>query len=286
MSAFTSAFGSAVGGGLGRSLFGGSSSRNIGKGFREENKYYHRREAEDWRLAQERGLTPQEYYGSPASGGSGPSGSAATTLGNAASQKEMQGGQLMAEATQRDLDRKTSLQQTKMQTDASIKSSAIAAGASIESSTLGAEASIYGSNTQRRIAKNQLALSTREFNEVTVPEAAQKIKKSIQETKKLLEETATSTPAFQRSKILLTMGVENTIQTALLQRFGIDITSKKSMQSITTEQFRNILSVLVAVGSHANRELQGLGAAATGLLDALNPFSGEATQQYNLNPIR
>ena len=249
---------------------------SLGRDYRSKAKYedlMHSR-------AMDRGLTEQEYYGSPAAGGAttGGPGGAGAVLGNERSFQDFFGKSLMMRG--QDIE----LQKTKMQTDAAIETAKISAGATTGAATIGAGASRYAADIQKRIAENKLELSNREFNQVTLPAAAANIGKTEQETKKLINEVVTSTPEFQRSKILLQMGVENTIQTALLQRFGVDITSKEAMAKLTDQQFRNVLAVLVGVGSHANRELQGLGSAATGLLDKLNPFS-DGTPQYQLRPI-
>lgn len=268
----------------------GEDRQQAKKGLEYENRYALRKEKKLFDRAMDRGMTPTEYYGSAAPGTPGPGGGVSATLGNQASQKSAMVAQTINAQLGRDVQKRgqdVALEQTKMQTDAAVETAKIQAGATMGAAGTSAEATRYAADIQKRIAENKLQLSTREYNEVTLPAAAAQLNKTKEETKKLINEVVTSTPEFQRSKILLQMGVENTIQTALLQRFGVDITSKKSMAKLSDDQFRNILSVLVAVGSHANREIQGLSSAATSLLRSLNPFTDSKTEtQFNLSPIQ
>lgn len=259
--------GQILGRGIGRiadNLFGNPQRR----GNKIDDESYRARDQYDWEMARERGLTPQEFYGSPAAGGSAASGG--QTLGNnqTAMIQKYQDMQFRAEENQKDRENE-------------IAKAEIHAGASLGSSKISAEASMYAADIQERIAQGKLDLSTKEFNQVTLPGAAAKLKLTKEQTAKAINEVATSAPQFVRSKILLQMGVENTIQTALLQRFGIDITSKADMAKLTTEQFQNVLSVLIASGSATNRELQGLLAGFSSTIQLL----GGDNNKFNLNPI-
>ena len=240
------------------------------KGARIEDQSYVRRANFDWSKAQERGLTAQEFYGSPAAGGSSGGSGSGQVLGNnqTAMMQKMADQQFQAE--QNELDRQNELDKA-----------GISAEATLGSSKISAEASRYQAELQNAVEQGKLDLSQREFNEVTLPAAAEKLKLTREQTKKAINEVVTSTPKFQRSKILLQMGVDNTIQTALLQRFGIDITSKEEMAKLSDEQFQNVLSVLIASGSASNRELQGvLGAFSTAI-----GMIGVDEDKFKLSPI-
>lgn len=63
--------GSAAGeflGDVGEVILGGVvANEGASKGAARDYRYYKKRDQYDWRVAQDRGLTPQEFYGSPAS---------------------------------------------------------------------------------------------------------------------------------------------------------------------------------------------------------------------------
>lgn len=234
-------------------------------GHRADNRYFKQRMLwqtpyEDrfhWSKARKRGLTPQEYYGSPVPGmstPSGPSGGAAV-LGNMVSSANQSSKALISDAISGAAERDTALKQTKMQTDAQIKTAEISAGAQN-----------YATDVNKIIQDNNWKLENRKLEETMLPMVAAGLKKTEQETRKLINEVATSTPKWVRSQKLLEMGIDNTIQTAILQRFGVDITSKDDMARLTTEQFNNLISVLFAAASSTVKEGQGLMGMITGLL--------------------
>ena len=96
-------------------------------GHRLDDRSHINRAQFDWRKAKDRGLTPQEFYGSPAAGGSAASGGGAT-LGNSAAAANIQNSKIHQDDKQRTLDRNVELQKTKMQTDAQLKTAEISAG--------------------------------------------------------------------------------------------------------------------------------------------------------------
>jgi hypothetical protein len=283
------AFGGIVGGYLGtatgEAIYPSESSfsrSDVRQGHAEDRRDYKKRDRYDWRQAKKRGLTPQEFYGSPAAGGSATSGGA-SVLGNSADKASILAKQQGGEAAQRALDRKTSLEQTRMTTEAQKAVAEISANAQLGSAGVSAEASKYAADIQKKIADGKLNLATREFEEYVLPLAALNLDKTKEEIKKVINEVATSTPEFQRSMKLLSMGVDNTIQTALLQRYGVDITSKKDMARLSTQQFKNILGTLMAAGSHMNRELQGLFQVGDSVLGTMNDPS---SVNRNVDPVK
>ena len=208
------------------------SDRRTKRGIQLEDESYMRRAEYDWEKADERGLTPQEFYGSSAAGGS--SSSSGNVLGNSATQLDVKRMDMDFQAREKQKDRETE-----------IRKAEISAGATK-----------YSANIQKMIADDKIDLSRKTFEQVTLPQAAAQIGLTEQETLKMINDVVTSTPDFVRAKILLQMGVENTIQTSLLQRLGVDITSAEAMGNLSDEQFQNLLSLLVAAGSITNRELQ------------------------------
>jgi hypothetical protein len=277
MSAFGAFVGTATDTILGRS--------NARKGASIDNKSYQQRDQYDWQMAKDRGLTPQEFYGSSASGGSSTSGSGAV-LGNASTNANI------ADKISRQEDRKiqeraqdTQLAAAKISADASIKSSEISAGANRYSSDKSYSSSTYSTNINKAIADQNFSLQSKSFKQVTLPAAAANLKKTEQETQVIINNVVTSTDKFKRSQLLLSMGVDNSVNTMLQKRFGVDITSQKQMQNLSEDQFRNVLAVFMAAGSHVNRELQGLLSSSpfgTPKQFQLNPFKKNQSNKKNL----
>lgn len=279
----TSGLGSAaaglVGSAVGSKVLGGGgvTKRQLREGHEADTQSYKDRDAYDWQMGQDRGLTPQEFYGSSAAGGSASSGGA-QVLGNSKIQSEIAAQKVGSDITQQALNREVQIRGQ----DKQLEAAELSAGASLGSSKISADASRYSTDVKNKIAQGQLDLSNQEYNKISLPAAAANLKLTEQQTNKAINDVVTSTPEWQRSQKLLSMGVENTIQTALLQRFGVDITSKSAMAKLTDSQFRNILAVLVASGSLANREMQGLAASVSGMF---NRVTGTQDEQFNLMPI-
>ena len=252
--------------------------RQIRLGYQLEGDAHKTRRAGDFDFAESKGLTPQEFYGSGAAGGS-PTGGSAQVLGNSASQQKLQERDRIYDATQKSMDRAVQMRGQ----DAQLQSTQIAANASQANASTSAEASKYSANIQKAIADGRLSLDRDSFNQISLPAAAANLEMTEQQTRKLIEETATATPKFQRSQKLLSMGVDNTIQTALLQRFGVDITSKSEVAALSDDQFQNILAVLLASGSHAQREGAGILSMGSGIIDSV--LGRKTDHNFNLDPM-
>ena len=129
-----------------------------------------------------------------------------------------------------------------------------------------ADAQIKTAEIQEGVQRDQLGQTVREYEEVTLPQAAAKLKLSEAELKVRLNEIATSAPDFVKEKILLQMGVENTIQTAILKRFRVDPTKAETVRNLTDEQFEALMAELFAAGSYLNREISGAGSQINKML--------------------
>lgn len=218
------------------------------------------------------GLTPVELFGGSAAGpGGGTTGSGAT-LGNSMSQQQQQAAEL---AQQDRLQMQTlgaqitaDLQKTKMQTDAQKDVAQIQAGEQRHQTDTQAKTAAV----VNQIRQGELDLSTRQFEENTLQLLAMQQEKQPHEVKKLINEAATSLPEWQRSQKLLQMGVSNSVNTMLQKRFGIDITDESQMKNLSTEKFRNILSVFMAADSNLYTELAGF-------------FAAQGEDQFGLDPV-
>ena len=199
-------------------------------GHERDNQAFLGREAALWSRAKARGLTPQEYYGSPVAGQGGPSGGA-QVLGNVASQAYVTSRRATSEAMQAEADRQVQRR---------------------------------GQDTQLEIAKIQagqqqrsLDQVVREYENVTLPKAAKELKVREADLKVRLNEIATSAPAFVKQKILLQMGVENTQQTIILRKYGLDDLDQSSIDKLTSDEIESLLGELFAAGSYLNKEIEG-----------------------------
>lgn len=220
----------------------------------------------------EMGLTPVELFGSPASGAGGGTTGSGATLGNNASQQQMQNNQLQQQQALQDqqiaANTFTALAQTKMQTDAQKDVAETQAGATTGAADIHASVQAVANS----IRQGELDLSTRVFEESTLVMIGMAQEKHPQEVKKLINEAATSLPEWQRAQTLLGMGVDNSINTMLQKRFGIDITDSSQMKNLSTEKFRNILSVFIAADSSLYKQLAGF-------------FAAQGEDQFNLDPV-
>ena len=241
---------------VGSVLGGGWSRTRARRALHLEHDYYRKRDNYDWRKAENRGLTPQEFYGSPAAGGSPQSG-AMQTLGHA-TQDKIAARQMASDAGQREADRQTDLQKTQMQTDAMLGAAKIAAGATTTSATISADAQQKVAELKATVEREKLALQSRQFQEIALPTAAAVIDKTTQETKLLVEQTATSTPKFQKFMKFLSMGVENTLMSFIAGQFGINPTDPKQVQAMSEQERVKFITTVLALGSSTRKEAEGV----------------------------
>lgn len=226
----------------------------------------------------EHGMTPYEMFMGPAAGGGGGTSNLGATLGNAASQQEIASKQRNQEITQRALDRATTLQQTKMQTDAQVKTAEISAGASIQNTQT-------QTRTQQLIANNQLSLNQKTYENVTLPEAAARINKTEAETKKLLNEVATSTPDFVKFMKMLSMGVDNTLSAFVQNMDGYNLVDPESVKKIPVHKRAEILSLMLAIQSGTLKNVKGLENLGNEVIDSQRKQPVMGNQYDNSNKI-
>ena len=228
-----------------------------------------------YNMASQAGLTPWEYYGSGASSAAGGTSGSGAVLGNAANQQSMA-------AAQREKDRSaalradlikagTALQQTKMQTDAQKE---------IASQQVGA--TTRGQDIQKAIAEGRLNLD-RDTYKLNVKSASANIRKTEQETAKLINETATSDKKFVTAMKQLSMGPANLLVELTMRHNGIAL-NDKSFMSLPVKKREAILAQILALSSSTYTEGKGVealgsGAAESSLVDSfldLLPFDTES----------
>lgn len=256
LSALTGTAGAALGGLVG----GGESRQRAKKGLEYENRYFLKREQELYRRGVvERGLTPQEWYGSPAPGQSGPGGNVGSTLGNEANAMKS----IASDSIQRQRDRDTQLAVTKMQTDAAIKAATIGAGATTGAADIQAEA-------QKFIAANRLKLDQQTLA-LNIVHTASKLRIEKQQLKKLINEVATSDPKFVMLMKRLSMGIENMISEYFQRHHGIDF---DNFRSLPDEKREELIGNMIAMRSHLTAETEFFKQQGESLLDAIMRIFG------------
>lgn len=233
-----------------KSVLGRSDAR---AGRLGQDRSYAWRDQYDWKQAEDRGLTPQEFYGSPAAGGS--AATAGASLGNNSGSAMQDFARMQWESSEREKDRQKDKDIAEIQT--------------------GTQRDITAEQlrVQQLIENRKADLTERQLNEAVIPAAAANIGVSEQQVKLLIEQTKTATPSFQRAQKLLSMGVENTLTTMIMKRYGIDPTSGKAMQALTEDQYDEALSLMMAMTSHSYKELQGI---LSGIKDAYTATVGQA----------
>jgi hypothetical protein len=193
-----------------------------------------------YKFGRRKGMTPTELLGN-GGGMSGTAGGAATsTLGNQAAASEMQQNQLR-------MTLGTELAKTRMQTDAQRDIAEMQAGVTRR-----------GQDITQSIEDKKLLFKVREFEEVTLPQAAETLKLTEQQTLKQINDVATSTPEFLRAMKLLTMSAENLLATFLINGQPYDITDPKALAKMSHEERSALLTTMVGVTSHTYREATGI----------------------------
>ena len=276
--------GAALLGGGAAILGSGGSRGDVAAGLRMEMNTSMQKEAGLWARAQQRGLTPQEYYGSSAAGANNVSGSAASTLGNAATEKRKLASTMLTEAYQRGQDRKNALDIAKVQADATKTAASTAAGAQTESATITQTGQVAIAQLRNILEDRKVKVTERQFEEITLPAAAANLALTTAQVEKAVNEIATSAPDFVKEKILLQMGFENTIQNMVLKRHGLDPTSELSMKSISDDKYAQILTEMLGASSAVGRELRGLATTAHEIVQRLMNFGGEF-KEHVLGPL-
>jgi len=242
----------------------------------------------DFRLnrAKEAGLTNVEAFGSPAAGGGGGTGAGTTTLGNSASTTGAQLRQAQMQqkiaSEERQKDRMTSLAQTAMQTSsqqkvAETQVNAQTRGQDISAATAAAQQAIDQAYKQGSLAINRDTLNN------NIRQTSANIKKSQQETAKLVNEVATSDKKFVEAMKQLSMGPANLLVELTMRHHKIAL-NDKSFMALDKDQREAILGQILALSSVAY--VEGQGAAALGN-DAVNGAEGFFQQIWSVikNPL-
>lgn len=208
----------------------------------------------NWDQAQARGLTAQEFYGSPAAGNTGTS-STSAVLGNSADTANQIQQQQNMEFVQRALDRDTQIEQSTIQADAQRDVAEINAGVQRR-----------GQDINEQIQRGRLELDTRSFEEVAKPQAAEVLKLTEQQTLEQVNKVATSDPAFIRAMKVLTMSAENLVASILVNGQEIDPLDRGQLLKLSPEDRAQLLTTMVAMGSASFRESSGIQAKASEVL--------------------
>ena len=239
--------GSEIGGSLGGAIDANQADPrgDTKKGLEYENEAYLAREKALWKRGQRRGLTPQEYYGSPAPGVGGPS-AVGVALGNQANARQMQARSTGVQAFENALNRKTQLGIAKIQADAQVKSAETSAGATKGAANIQAEA-------QKFIAANRLKLDEKTY-QMNMQLAASKMKIEKQQLEKLVNETATSDPQFVKMMKQLSMGVENMLTEYFQRHHGISLYDPESFTNLEEAKRKQLLTAMIAMRANLMSE--------------------------------
>lgn len=222
-------------------------------GYNEERRSWRKMQRFEWQQAQKRGLTAQEFYGSPVPGGS-PGGSGAQTLGNAASQGEIAAQGRSAAAFNAGADR--ALQMSQQQTQLEVAK--IGAEAQMYSADAAAGAHTYGTDVQAQTAANRLELDTEIYESVTKPQAQKILRLTEAQIDHELNLVATTDPKYVRSMKIMTMSADNLVATAMVNGLEVDLFDTEAMLKLDPERRKAMLTGLIAMNSHLFREVEGM----------------------------
>ena len=202
----------------------------------------------DYRINQgvEAGMTPYEMYMGPAAGAGGGTTGSGQTLGNAASQKNVAAIQAQQQQRNQFAQNATALAQTKMQTDAQRDVAEISAGVQTR-----------GQDIDQAIREGALELDRERLNKIDLPQAAATLKKTEQETRKLINEVVTSNPKFLTAMKQLSMGHQNLLVELFLRDQKISLSDPDSFMSKSAEERAAILTKLIALSSNVYSEAKG-----------------------------
>ena len=234
----------------------------------------------DFQHLRDQGLTPQEIVGSPIGGGVGGSAPSGQTLGSAsATQSALQQQRSDAiAARERSADRANAVRIEAMRNKTALLGSAISANATfrgqditemlgLRGQDVQAEGIKVNAETQRRgqdiqeafqnrsidanlkIAREKLKLQRDQYQNIELPMAANKI--------------VTTTPEWERHKILAQMGVDNILATSMAGNFGLDPMDPKTLSKFSRSEFRQLVRMIYGYSSKFFGETAGM-ALSTG----------------------
>lgn len=254
-------FGQGAGSAAGAKVFGGVSakkSKRLGRyGLLNEFKYgLVKSDRYNWKMAQERGLTPQEYYGSPVPGGQTGYGPQGATLGNAGAQEGLQQSQIAANAITAGMQQQTQLGVAKIQADAQKYSADKSAEATTGAATISSAASMYKADIEAAIAANRLEFDEKTYRTIALPGAQAQLEVTRKQAQKLINEIATSDPKFVEAMKMLSMGTDNMVATMLAQSEGVKKPS--DILKFDVEKRKAIIAMMIAASSNTRKEVEGL----------------------------
>ncbi len=228
------------------------------------------------------GATLSEVLGTQAGGGQS---GALQTLGNSASQRQLQAEQRAYDAQQRDLDRQVQIRSqdmqlaaTQLQAATSIETAGISADASRFGATTSAQASMfnamtsaeamkyvgmlnnqaqnYATEVRKALGEADFNLRTSEFVEVVLPKAMAELELTAAQTEKALNEVATSDPAFIMKRLMFSMGPENLLVSLAAAGMEIDLDDPSTYPQ--GEEMEGMLLYLAGLGSKIYAESGGI----------------------------
>lgn len=208
--------------------------------FKQQHKF-------KYKFGRRKGLTPVELLGEGGGMSGGPGTAATSVLGNQAGAAEMQNRQLQMQLG-------TELAKTKMQTDTQRDIADKQVGAQTRGQDLTFEAQMF----KNRLDEGKLYLDNKTFEEVTVPAAAAQLQIANEELQKVINEVANTQPEWVRHKTLLQLGVDNTIQNAILARHKVDITDRRQIAELGEPQYKALMAELLAAKATTTTELRGI----------------------------
>lgn len=171
------------------------------------------------------GLTPQEIVGGSMPGQAGSSGN---VLGNNYSAQVLQAKQQSYDHLQRQLDRQVAMRGQ----DTSMQNARTSAGAAI-----------YASDNSRRTATERISLDRDRFRNIDLPVGLNRI--------------LTTTPEWERTRIMAQMGVDNILGTAIANEFGVDPFDKESLSRLSQSEFREMVRRIYGYQSNVFGETAG-----------------------------
>ena len=222
---------------------------DLRKGHSLDNKYKLELENRLWNRGQRRGLTAQEYYGSPVAGQSGPSGGANVLGSNTAAQMQMQ-SQAAASSKQALLGYKAQIDTAKIQKQSAETVARIQAGVQER-----------GQDVQQKIADNILALDKQRLQDIEIPQAQILLKLTNQQYRTEVNKTVTSSAKFQKEMKQMSMGPANLLVELTLRHHGISL-ANKSFENLSEKKRKEILDELMAMASKVY--IEGKGGEALG----------------------
>jgi len=195
------------------------------------NSFFSKKDQRDkYNYLDSKGLTPQEIAGS--SGSAGASSGVGNVLGNQQAELTRIREQQAYDERQRNLDRAVAVRSQ----DTSLQAARTSAGAQM-----------YGADVNARTAAGRLSLDRDTFDNVTLPDA--------------LRRSVTESPAWQRSKILASMGVDNILATEVANSFGVNPMDSSAVTSMSQGEFMEMVKMIK--GMQSNIFTEGAGAAMT-----------------------